>query len=191
MAKRPVFVTKEKIPFYETLDVEFIWNRGLAKSQKQKNVKAIHEEFFRQMPEKKVLEISSKSMQEGGTRLSAFSLKKFVPELGKSLPVECVYQAGKVFEHGGPYTDLLHVTPHDAKTDERLKNSGPMIYGVFDGKNFPLAIVEGLCDRPYTHHPGLSDLLPFSCLSACCKRSIRIKKAHPAIHLREFTKCAM
>ncbi len=136
--KKTCIYGKKKIPFYETVDVEFTWNKGLAKSQKQKNIKAIHEGFLSQMPGQTVLEISSKSMQDGGTQLSAFSLAKFVPEIKKSLPVECIYQAGKIFQNGGPYKDLMNVSPHDAKTDARLKTSGHLISYVFDNKKFPL-----------------------------------------------------
>lgn len=138
MAVRPVYVAKEKAPFFEIVNVEFEWNGGFAKVQKQKNIKAIHEGFTRKMPNKKVLEISSKSMQDGGEALSAFFLPKYVPALEKSVPVECVYQSGKVFEKGGPYTDLLTVTPKEAKRDERLKNSGKLVQFCFDGKGFPL-----------------------------------------------------
>lgn len=138
MAKRPVYVTKMEAPFYSVETIEFDWNRGLAKSQKQKNITAIHKGFMRKHPDKEVLEISSKSMQEYGEALSAFFLKKYVPELEKSIPVECIYQAGKVFEKGGPYQDILEKTSREAKKDERLKNSGALVSFWFDGKTFPL-----------------------------------------------------
>ncbi len=138
MAVRPVYVVKEKAPFFDVMNVEFEWNGGFAKVQKQKNIKAIHESFSRRMPGKKVLEISRKSMQEGGEALSAFFLPKYVPELGKSIPVECVFQAGKVFQSGGPYKDLMQVSPREAKRDERLKTSGRLTHFTFDGVNFPL-----------------------------------------------------
>ncbi len=138
MAKRPVYVTKMEAPFYSAEMIEFDWNGGLAKSQKQKNITAIHKGFMIKHPDKEVLEISSKSMQEYGETLSAFFLKKYVPELGKSIPVECIYQAGKVFEKGGPYQDILEKTSREAKKDERLKNSGALVSFWFDGKTFPL-----------------------------------------------------
>lgn len=138
MAIRPVFVAKESSPFFRVSNAEFKWNGGFAKIQKQKNINAIHEAFKRQEPDKKILEISSKSMQEGGESLSAFFMKKYVPELDKSVPVECVFQAGKVFEKGGPYTDILLKTPRDAKRDERLKTSGRLVRFEFDGKSYPL-----------------------------------------------------
>ena len=67
----------------------------------------MHNEFLRRKPDKKILEISSKSMQEYGNDLSAFFLQKYVPELGKKVPVECVFQSAKTFQKGGPYKDIL------------------------------------------------------------------------------------
>lgn len=138
MATRPVFMPISNPPYLTKWDAEFAYNGGFAVSQKQKNITAIHNAFHAHFPDKKVLEISSKSMQEGGTELSAFHLCKYVPSLGKSIPVENVFQAGKVFKNGGPYTDLLHVSPKEAKQDERLRTSGPLISFRFEGQDFPL-----------------------------------------------------
>lgn len=137
MAMRPVFLVSERNPFYTRWNATFEYNSGFAPSQKRKNIQAIHDAFSFSFPGKKVLEISSKSMQEGGEALSAFFLKKFVPSLGESIPVENVYQAGKVFEGGGPFTDLLQATPRAAKKDERLRNSGRIVKFCFDGTDFP------------------------------------------------------
>lgn len=149
MANRPVFAAKDSSPFFRIYNVEFTWNAGQSKSQKQKNVNAIHAAFAKRYPEKKVLEISSKSMQEGGEALSAFNLKKYVPSLGKSVPVESIYHAGKVFQHGGPYLDLLTATPKRAKHDERLHTSGNLIGFEFEGKCFPLKPSSAFYDYLY------------------------------------------
>lgn len=138
MAKRPVFITANETPFYKAADCEFEWFAGFSKAQKQRSINALHDSFKSKYPGLKVLEISSKSMQEHGEELSAFFLKKYVPELGRSIPVECVFQSGKVFKSAGPYKDLMSVTPREAKRDERLKQSGPLVGFTFDGKNFPL-----------------------------------------------------
>jgi len=138
MAVRPVFIPRSSVPYLSTWNAEFVYNSGFAVSQKQKNITAIHRTFLNHFPGSKILEISSKSMQDGGVELSAFNLMKFVPSLGKSVRVENIYQAGKVFKNGGPYTDLLEVSPKDAKRDERLKTSGPLIGFRFEGHNFPL-----------------------------------------------------
>jgi len=137
MTSRPIFMPKFAAPYRTLYSAEFTWNSGLSTSQKRKNVIALHEAFAKYYPEKKVLEISSKSMQEGGVELSAFNLRKFVPSLGKSVPVEVIYHAGKVFKNGGPYTELMNGTSREAKKDERLKNSGELIGFRFEGMEFP------------------------------------------------------
>lgn len=149
MANRPVFMPSMKAPFVNTISPEFNWSGGFAVSQKQKNITALHQSFNMRYPEKKVLEISSKSMQDIGVKLSAFNLKKYVPALGKSVPLECVFQGGKVFKHGGPYTDLYEATPRDAKRDERLRDSGTLDAFFFDGKKFPLYPLTAFYDWLY------------------------------------------
>ena len=138
MATRPVFVVVNKSPYYSVFNAEFAWAGGFATSQKQKNIASIHRLFTEAFPGKTALEISSKSTEEWGIGASAFFLKKFVPSLGRSVPVENVYQSGKVFSNGGPYKDLLEVQPIDAKRDERLKSSGQLISFQFEGESFPL-----------------------------------------------------
>lgn len=149
MAERPVFVPKNSAPFYDVVSIGFKWNGGFAVSQKQKNIKAIHDGFRLLYPDANLLEISSKSLVETGVKLSAFNLMKYVPELEKSIPVENVYQAGKVFVNGCQYTDLMLVSPRDAKRDERLKNSGRLVGFRFDGQDFPLKPESAFYDYIY------------------------------------------
>ncbi len=137
MAERPIFIAKNSKPYYRTMIVSFPWNGGFAKTQSQKNIRAMHKEYSRFHPEGKILEISSKSEQDLGIMLSAFNLMIFVPSLGKKVPLECVFQAGKIFSEGGPYTDLLEALPKNAKRDERLKTSGKIVGFAFEGVTFP------------------------------------------------------
>ena len=139
MANRPVFVPMKKAPFADVYPTEFNWNPGCSVSQKQKNVTALHDAFARRFPHRNPLEISSKSLQPLGIRLSAFNLKKFVPSLGRSVPLECVFQGGKVFAVGGPFTDLYTGTARAAKGDPRLKTSGMLRSFFFEGETFPLS----------------------------------------------------
>ncbi len=139
MAVRPIFVPFPKAPYFVKIDTSFEWNAGQAPSQKKKNVAALHEAFTCRYPEKSVLEISTKSLQEEGIRLSAFNLLKFIPSLGKSISVECAYQGSKAFERGGPYTDLYEKTSRQAKLDERLTDSGRLVRFSFEGESFPSA----------------------------------------------------
>jgi len=138
MAKRPVFVPFHKAPYVDVHMPEFEWNAGFADSQKQKNVSALHAAFVRCNPGKKVLEISSKSTEKLGAALSAFNLRKYVPSMGYSIPIECVFQGGKTFENGGPYTDLYLLPPIKAKRDQRLRESGKLCSFYYEGQSFPL-----------------------------------------------------
>lgn len=160
MAERPVFVPLKKAPYTDIFPIDFQWNPGLAVSQKQKNITALHAAFNRRFPERKVLEISSKSLQPEGVALSAFNLKKFVPSMGRSVPVECIYQGGKVFAAGGPYTDLYESHPRDAKRDSRLKESGDMKSFCFEGEMLPLRPMTAFYDWLYinalTENPELA-----------------------------------
>ena len=149
MANRPVFSASSKAHHVDVFPVEFVWNKGLAPSQKQKNIVAIHEGFKRRFPERKVLEISSKSLTSLGVKLSAFNLKKFVPSIGKYVPVECIYQGAKVFAAGGPFTDLYLGASRAAKGDSRLKSSGALRSFSFEGRNYPLYPITAFYDWLY------------------------------------------
>ena len=138
MATRPVFITKETTPFYSVYNADFEWAKGLALCQKRKNIDAIHRCFEKDHPDKTVLEISGKSVIDTGVSASAFNLKKYVPSLGASVPVENIYQSSKVFSSGGPYTDLLTTAPVDAKRDERLKTSGKLIAYRYEDTNYSI-----------------------------------------------------
>lgn len=138
MAERHVYVPGTNGKSIKQVLVSFDWNKGFAVSQKQKNIAAIHGAFRRRFPDRNVLDISSKSLQPLGVELSAFHLKKYVPELDAKVPVECVFQGGKAFVAGGPYMDLYTASPKDAKRDPRLKNSGELKCFCFNGKKMPL-----------------------------------------------------
>lgn len=137
MATRPVFAPSKRRNEADVFMTEFHWNSGLSVTQKRKNIAALHEAYMRRFPDRKVLEISSKSENKLGVALSAFNLKKYVPSRGVCIPVECVFQGSKVFRAGGPYTDLYEVSPRDAKGDPRLKTSGGLSAFRFEEQNFP------------------------------------------------------
>lgn len=141
MAKRPVFIVvdnESKNTFVDILYVDFNWYPGFSISQKQKCIDSLHKNFLKLYREKRVLEVSTKSNNELGKKLSAFNLKLFDNTLKKEIPVENIFQASKVFENGkGPYSDLLEKTPYEAKKDPRLRNSGEIIYFLYDGIKWP------------------------------------------------------
>lgn len=166
MAVRPVFLVNERSPFYSVWNCEFTYNSGFSAVQKQKNITEIHRSFEDVFSGKRILEISSKSMQDLGVKLSAFNLTKFVPKLGRSVPVECVYQAGKVFAGNAMYDDLLEATPRDAKRDERLTSSGRIVAFSFDGSEYPTEPKNAFYDYIYInalleHEELLAELLEY------------------------------
>lgn len=135
MAVRPVFVVSLDSRYCISENVEFEFFSGFSDKQKKRCINSLHQSYLKTNQGKKVLEISSKSEDELGVRLSAFNLM-MKSENGKEFSVESAFQAGKVFELGGPYLDLLDVPSKAAKRDERLKTSGRIIAFEFDGKRF-------------------------------------------------------
>jgi hypothetical protein len=136
MANRPIFTPDfSGFPYVDTVDIEFKWYPGFAKSQMQKTIVSLHE-----AAEKRgiapILEISRKSASRLGVSLSAFNLP-LETESGQKMSVECAYQGSKVFEKGGPYHDLYWESSRAAKTDERLQNSGELIAFNLCGEDFP------------------------------------------------------
>lgn len=126
MATRPAFFIKDgKV---SSQNVPFEWSGGFAISQKRKNITKVHAA----LSDGNALEISTKGTELFGQRLSAFNLKL------NGHPIENVFQSSKAFENGGPYMDLLYVSPKDAKQDIRLKTSGKLVNFNYGGMIWPL-----------------------------------------------------
>ena len=129
MAKRLCFIaTPKEKNLYKEIEIDFKYFSGFAVSQKQKSIKALHESIAMLNPELRVLEVSTKSTNPIGVKLSAFNLKFYNERLKKEFPLENIFQSSKVFQKGGPYLDLLDVKPKDAKKDKRLQTSGELKY---------------------------------------------------------------
>lgn len=137
MAERPVFVPQQGArELVKELYFTLSWSPGFAPVQKKKNIVALHQAAAR-AGYAPLLEISSKSEDKLGQHLSAFHLK--VHEAGlKEIRLEAAFQGSKVFEGGGPYTDLYSAEGRDAKRDPRLQGSGPLTGFKFNGFSFPL-----------------------------------------------------
>lgn len=162
MATRPVFVPlRSKSAFVREIPIEFKWFAGMAVSQKQKSVASLHESARARLGVNDILEISSKSTESVGVRLSAFNLA--LPLDGRRVSVEVVYQSGKRFERGGPFLDLLKGTSRDAKADPRLKESGRLIGFTLGGEPWSLEPHTAFYDWLYINalavNPELSEPL--------------------------------
>ena len=77
------------------------------------------------------------SDEELGKQLSAFNLTLQRKDNGQELPVECAFQASKIFERGGPFLDLLSESPAAAKRDARLQESGRLTGFRFLDEDWP------------------------------------------------------
>lgn len=122
MAFRPIFVPGGKSgALFRELSIQFQWHPGMAPSQKKKNVAELHAAAAKGGV-RTILEVSTKSEVEIGRRLSAFTLD--VELSGIVSKVECIYQASKVFERGGPFLELTNYAPIDAKRFFKGKNLG-------------------------------------------------------------------
>lgn len=130
MAERPAFFIHQGKVVSEIYSFE--WFPGFAVSQKQKSMESLHNAILKVDVDGRPLEISTKSKEAIGIKLSAFNLKL------NSYALENVFQSAKVFENGGPYLDLLDVLPKEAKRDKRLHNSGNLRVFRYQNEDFPL-----------------------------------------------------
>lgn len=137
MAVRPLFIPLTGNIGVEEKPLDFHWHPGMAASQKKKSIASLHQVAFQHSYER-VLEISSKSEDELGIKLSAFNLIIKTKKYGNEFTVETAFQGSKVFERGGPYKDLLGMNSLAAKKDIRLKESGNLVKFEFFGQSFPL-----------------------------------------------------
>lgn len=162
MAKRPVFVPySHGSRLVREIMIDFKWNPGFAPVQKKKNIVALHEAAVAKgLPN--LLEVSTKSEDELGRRLSAFNLKIDLDD-GEQATIECAFQGSKVFENGGPFTDLYGNTSRKAKKDERLKSCGRVIGFRFGEYEFPsepkTAFYDWLYARALAPHKKFLELL--------------------------------
>lgn len=138
MAERPIFVPSPDAPeLVREIFCQLEWNPGFAPIQKEKNIVALHASAAKRglTP---LLEVSTKSDSSLGRHLSAFNLKIRTWEFGE-IPMECAFQGSKVFERGGPFTDLYTAADaKDARRDIRLQESGRLIGFQFGNISFPL-----------------------------------------------------
>lgn len=142
MATRPAWTVKNNTVICE--QYVFTWNGGFSITQKQKNIRALHQ-AIKDAYGQTALEVSSKSQQNIGKNIGAFSLKS------NGIYLENIFQASKKYELGGPYLDLLNVTAKEAKQDERHRTSGRLIAFVKDGVEWSLYPKTAFYDYIYIH----------------------------------------
>lgn len=108
-ATRMAFISKDNKLYFKYYTFEYF--SGFAISQKRKTIEAFHK-VIREDGINNVLEVSRKNENEIGAKLSAFNLMVSVEN--KSYPVECIYQASKVF-NDIQYKECQYMEAKDAK----------------------------------------------------------------------------
>ncbi len=152
MEERPVFMPRVNSDNLVKTDmVHFERHVGFSSAQKRKSINDHHSVIRKKYGFKKVLELSSKSKDKLSVPLSGFYLKLTDQDTGQQYSVENIFQSSKVFEHGGPYTDLLTVPPRKARKDERLQNSGKLIGYKFQGIEWDVGPLTAFYDWLYVN----------------------------------------
>jgi len=151
----------------EEVVLEFEWYAGFAKSQAQKSIASLHA-AARERGFSPVLEISTKSDKPLGVSLSAFNLT--VQLQGRTMTVESAFQGSKMFEQGGPFSDLYDAPSKDAKADARIRSSGQLISFDLFGQKWPTDPLTCFYDWLYitalTQHPdSAQEVLKFRAFS--------------------------
>lgn len=137
MAEKKIFWSCDD-GYYREETIEYKYFPGFAVSQKQRSISSLHTEIVKKYPKAKPLEISTKSTESTGVMLSAFNLEFFHDELNEYRYIENVFQSSKVFEHGGPYREVLNFHPKDAKRYEKIHSSGNLIAFDLYGIKWPI-----------------------------------------------------
>lgn len=131
MATKMCFLSMGLQPYQEEI-ITFTYVKGLAFSQKQKNVISFHSAIQERYPHARILEVSTKSTNEVGVLLSAFNLTM------DGIPIESIFQSSKVFGDGTQFSELMHVSPKEAKHFIANADKGALSCFRYKGETFPL-----------------------------------------------------
>jgi hypothetical protein len=164
MAKRPIFIPgNQKKNLVIIKEIQFKWNPGFAVIQKKKNIKNLHDSA-KNLNLNPILEVSTKSDLLLGRKLSAFNLQ-INTSMGL-ITVESAFQGSKVFENGGPFTELYRKSSLEAKRYQKLKEAGKLQGFEFLGTWWPLEPKTVFYDWLYlsaliTKHEALMKMLEY------------------------------
>ena len=154
MATKMCFKVNENKVFDEEI-VTFNYVKGLAFSQKCKNVLSFHSSIQEQFPNLRLLEVSTKSYNPLGVALSAFNLKL------DGRPVESIYHSSKVFDNGDCFEFVKDFAPLYAKKFVRENSIGDLRGYMFNGTELPLEPKSFFYDYIYIsalmQHPEVSN----------------------------------
>lgn len=148
MAKRPIFIPNiNGNQLFIEENIDFNWFSGFAISQKQKSIESLHKKAY-EKGYKTLLEVSSKSSELLGQRLSAFSLEIETIKYGR-ISVECAFQGSKVFKGNKQYPEIYTKTSIEAKRFHKLNSSGELIGFKFEDEEWELEPKSAFYDWLY------------------------------------------
>ena len=107
------------------------------KRQQAQNIRAVHDAVHTTDPDVSILEVSSASVQPEGEAVSSLRLLLHLDSVAQDVPISTVFEATKVFEHGGPFADLLTCEPPKVHKDTRLRTSGELLRYSLEGNEYP------------------------------------------------------
>lgn len=140
MAYRYVYLVNNSKNEFVKEDVEFTWEPGFSKTQKQKSIMNLHKAFKKDNPKYNILEVSSKSTSDIGVQASAFNLE-VKSKKGRTFTVEQLFQTSKVYKKAGSQSHLLNENLSTKKIKQQLReidNNDTLIQFECFNKIFPL-----------------------------------------------------
>ena len=133
MATRTICFPIFGYPYCREQPVTFTWIKG----SKRQNIRAVHDAVHTTDPDVSILEVSSASVQPEGEAVSSLRLLLHLDSVTQDVPISTVFEAAKVFEHGGPFADLLTCEPPKVHKDTRLRTSGELLCYSLEGSEYP------------------------------------------------------
>jgi len=171
MAVRPVFMPRlEGASGVTVAEVSFTWVPGMAPAQRRKCAASLQEAVREAWPRLKALEISSKSGERLGVRLSAFNLGFESRRSGGFVCVESVYQCSKVFAAAGPFPEGYRLNAAEARALVAEHADQPLQAFELHGERWPLLPRRAFYNWVYCHalraNPRLvQEVLRYSCFT--------------------------
>ena len=133
MATRTICFPISGYPYCKEQPVTFTWIKG----SKRQNIRAVHDAVHTTDPDVSILEVSSASVQPEGEGVSSLRLLLHLDSVAQDVPISTVFEATKVFEHGGPFADLLTCEPPKVHKDTRLRTSGELLRYSLEESEYP------------------------------------------------------
>lgn len=137
MAERPVFLPSPAVGLVKERSIKFDWFPWFSVAQKQRSISALHEAAGAALDSSPFLEVSTKSPDRLGVRLSAFNLE-LDTEVGR-ISIESAFQGSKVFSESGQHPELYQLrSGREVRKLVAAFAHEPLIGFHFAGQDWPL-----------------------------------------------------